>query len=187
MIMPEFSEQDLGMLEYERFNHPSPRVQRKMEALYLKALGFRHKTICRICRISSVTLVEYLREYQEGGIERLKLNLHKGKKSVLREYEESLELILTQNPPQSTKQAAAIIKSYTGVNRGLTQVREFLKHLGFKYRKTAAIPQKLMDEEYAKIQDDFKNNELEPRIAQAKKGERDLFFWMPPTSSKVRS
>ncbi|NCD35413.1 MAG: hypothetical protein EOL87_18675 [Spartobacteria bacterium] len=120
-----------------RFNHPSPRVQRKMEALYLKALGFRHKTICRICRISSVTLVEYLREYQEGGIECLKLNLHKGKKSELLEYEESLELILNQNPPQSTKQAAAIIMSHTGVKRGSTQVREFLKHLGFKYRKTA--------------------------------------------------
>ena len=185
--MLEFSEQDIDMLEYERFNHPSPRVQRKMEVLYLKALGFRHKVICKICRISSVTLVDYLRKYQEGGIERLKLNLHKGKKSELLEYEESLELILTQNPPQSTKQAAAIILKHTGVNRGLTQVREFLKHLGFKYRKTAAIPKKIIDEEYAKFQDDFKENELEPRIAECKKGERDLFFWMPPTSSKVRS
>ena len=42
MIKIEFSEQDLKTIEYERFNHPIPLVQRRMEALWLKSQGLAH-------------------------------------------------------------------------------------------------------------------------------------------------
>lgn len=37
MIPIEFSEKDIKELDYKQFHHPQPRVQKKMEALYLKA------------------------------------------------------------------------------------------------------------------------------------------------------
>ena len=39
MIQIEFTQADIEQLHYERFHHPHPRVQQRMEALYLKALG----------------------------------------------------------------------------------------------------------------------------------------------------
>ena len=37
MIKIDFSEQDLKTIEHERFNHPIPLVQRRMEVLWLKS------------------------------------------------------------------------------------------------------------------------------------------------------
>jgi len=183
LIKIEFTRDGINELEYERYNYPEPRVQRKMEVLYLKSQGLTHKSIRQICRISPVTIAKYLRQYQDGGIARLKLNLFKGKENELLPHQESLEEILTANPPHTTAEAAAIIERHTGIKRGLTQVREFLKSIGFKYRKTAAVPGKVAKGGLAKEQDEFRVNELEPLLAEAKTGAREVFFWMPPTSS----
>ena len=56
MINVEFSEAPAEVLHYERYHHPHPRVQRKMEALWLKSRGVRHKEICRLTGIGSTTL-----------------------------------------------------------------------------------------------------------------------------------
>jgi len=72
MIQIEFTPQEIDALELERYHHPDPKVQKKMEALYLKSQQLAHRDICRLCRISEPTLVAYLRQYQEGGIEQLK-------------------------------------------------------------------------------------------------------------------
>jgi hypothetical protein len=39
MIKLEFTEEDKRLLSYGRFNHPHPRVQLKMEVLWLKSQG----------------------------------------------------------------------------------------------------------------------------------------------------
>ena len=72
MIKIEFTEEEMKVLNYERYHHPHPRVQRRIEALWLKSQNMSHKQIRRITGISSNTLIEYLRKYQECGIEGLK-------------------------------------------------------------------------------------------------------------------
>ena len=72
MIRIEFTPEEIDMLESERYRHPDPKVQKKMEVVYLKSQRVAHQEICRLCRISEPTLVAYLKQYQEGGIERLK-------------------------------------------------------------------------------------------------------------------
>lgn len=72
MITIEFSDKDRKALGYGRYQHPHAFVRQKMEVLWLKSRGFAHKDICRAADVSPSTLVNYLREYQEGGIEALK-------------------------------------------------------------------------------------------------------------------
>ena len=45
MIKLEFTEAEQQSLHYERYHHPHPRVQRKMEALWLKSQGMAHSEI----------------------------------------------------------------------------------------------------------------------------------------------
>ena len=73
MIRIAFNDTDIRALRYERYHHPHPRVQQKAEALLMKSHGLKHKDIYKVIGISSNTLREYLREYQEGGIERMVL------------------------------------------------------------------------------------------------------------------
>jgi hypothetical protein len=54
MICPAFTASDRVALEAERYSHPHPKVQRKLEAVYLKSLELPHHLICRICQISTL-------------------------------------------------------------------------------------------------------------------------------------
>ncbi|MEK6476676.1 helix-turn-helix domain-containing protein [Catalinimonas sp. 4WD22] len=72
MIRIKFKEDEVEALKFERFHNASARIQQKMEALFLKSKGLPHNEICRICEISKTTLITYLREYQKGGIDKLK-------------------------------------------------------------------------------------------------------------------
>lgn len=147
MIQIEFTEEAIDELRYQRFNHPHPRVQRKMEALLLKSDGLPHHRITRILGISENTLREYLREYEEGGIERLKTVRFYRPQSELVEYHQSLEAYFEEHPPATVNEAAAKIEELTGIRRGLTQVRKFLDSLGLRPRKVGMIPAKADVEE----------------------------------------
>jgi transposase len=172
MIKIEFSEEDKAELQYERFHHPHPRVQMKMEALWLKSQGVAHHVITQLVGISANTLRSYLREYEDGGIEGLKEIRFYRPSSELMPHAESIEKQFRSSPPSSTNEAIAAIETLTGIRRSPTQVRIFMKRLGMKHRKVGVFPAKADPE----VQESYKEKELEPRIAEAKAGKRALFL-----------
>jgi transposase len=95
MIQVEFTEQGIEELKYEQYHHPHPKVQQKMEVLYLKSQGLAHQDIRRLCHISKTTLTVYLRQYLEGGIERLKQLDYQGQPSQLNAHGASVETYRT--------------------------------------------------------------------------------------------
>ena len=153
MLRLEFSEADRQALNYERYHHPHPRVQQRMEALWLKSRGVAHHQIARLCGISGNTLRAYLRRYQAGGVEALKhLPFHRPQ-SALKGHRETLEAHLREHPPQTIKEAVVVLETLTGIHRSPTQVRLFLKQLGLNCRKVGLLLAKAdpeAQEEYQK-------------------------------------
>ena len=172
MLDIDFTPEDIDALHYERFHHPHPRVQAKVEAVYLKSQGLLHKDICRLSRISENTLRSYLRQFQEGGVERLKRLDFAKPVSELADHREALEDYFRNNPPCSTAQAAADIERLTGIRRGLTQVRKFLTGMGLKCRKLGMIPAQAD----ADAQRQFLDKQLWPRLRQARRLRRVVCF-----------
>jgi transposase len=158
--------------QYYRFYHPHPRVQRKMEAVLLKSRGLKHKEICGIVGICGNTLRSYLRDYEEGGIERLKRLNFRINKSELEQHRHSIEEYFEKHPPAGVKKAMAAIEKLTGIKRSENRVREYLKSIGMKRRKVGMVPAKADPDE----QERFLKEELEPRLKEAEEGERALFF-----------
>lgn len=140
MIQLTFSPIEIEALETERYTHPHPKVQRKMEALYLKSLKLEHHLICTICRIKEPTFVRYLRAYESEGMAGLKQFGYAGQPSKLRSHKDSLEEHFRKHPPATSAEAQSAIEQLTGVRRSPTQVREFLHRLGMKHRKTGFVP-----------------------------------------------
>lgn len=172
MLKIEFSTTEIKALHYERFHHPHPRVQLKMEAVYFKSLQLPHHEICRLCGITGNTLRAYLRDYQAGGLPQLQqLNFYCPKSKLLG-HKKSLEESFKTNPPATIKQARSFIGEETGLTRSPTQVRHFLLHLGLKCRRVGMIPAKADVEKQAA----FLAQELQPRLAQATAGRRKVFF-----------
>jgi transposase len=174
-----FTPEDRRDLAHDRYHHPDPRVQRKMEVLWLKSHGLSHDAIAAYADVSRRTVQRYLDQYLEGGLPRLRRGSGNHPQSALIEHETSLEEYFQEHPPRSIKQARAVIAQRTGIRRGLTQVRHFLKdRIGLRWRKVGAIPvpPKKTIEEHAREQATFLDENLEPRLEQARQGQRQVYF-----------
>jgi transposase len=156
MFSIEFTEEDKKQIAYERYHHPHPHIMRKMEVLYLKSLGYPNGEICTIAGITGNTMLSYFRQYNEGGVEKIKeVNFYRPQSKVF-EYKGSIESYLTEHPPVSISQASALIYELTGKKIGETQTRHFLKNeLGFRFRKVGSIPAKAMEDSKKKSKEHF--------------------------------
>src|SRR5215213_2237926 len=101
MIQITFTDAEITVLEYERYHHPSPHVQKRMEMVYLKSQGLPNQDIARLCRVSRQTLVTTLHLYQEGGSERLKQFHFAGQPSALNQHHSRLEAHFRTHPPRT--------------------------------------------------------------------------------------
>ena len=151
MLRLAFSEADKQALHYERYQHPHPRLQQRMEALWLKSQGLPPHEIARLCAISAHTLRSYLKLYHTGGVEALKQRNFHGPQSLLSAPRDTIAAQVRAQPPQTI--AGAMLAALTGIQRSPTQVRLFLKHLGLQRRKVGVLPAKgdpEVQEEYQK-------------------------------------
>lgn len=168
----KFTEEDRKILNHERFHHPHPRVQLKMEVLWLKSQNLPLKLICKLADISPNTLRTYCEQYQSGGVERLKEINFNQPKSELESHQITIRQYLESNPPANINQAAQQIEKLTGIKRSPSQIRKFLKSIGMRCLKVGAIPAKADPDE----QEEYKRDKLEPRLEEAKRGERAVLF-----------
>ena len=164
----EFTEWDRQELDHERYHHPHPIVQRKMEVLWLKSQGKEAQEISQLASVSVSTVYRHLADYREGGLDKLKeLNLYRPKSELLA-HRSTIEEAFRAQPPASIKEAAHRIEQLTGIKRGHTQVSQFLKAIGLKRRKVGMIPAKADPE----VQAQFKEEQLNPLLADAKAGKK---------------
>lgn len=142
MIKIAFAEVEIEALRYGRFHHPDPRVQVRLEALYLRSQGVANADIQRLCGISKASFPRFLTIYASEGIEALKRIEHYRPPSELHSHRPTLAAVFAQAPPATVAEAAARIAAVTGIERQPTQVRQFLHSLGMKPLKVGMIPAK---------------------------------------------
>jgi transposase len=92
--------------------------------------------------------------------------------SELSQHTTTIKAYFREHPPASVKEAMAKIEELTGIKRSENRVREYLKSIGMKPRKVGTIPAKADPDE----QERFIKEELEPRLDEAKSGQRVVFF-----------
>jgi len=172
MLRVTFSPQEIEQLRHEFLHHPHPRVRLKMQVVLLKSQELRHHQIAAIAGVHPRTVRRYLEEFQEGGVDRLKeLRFHQPH-SELDRHAIELENYFVEHPPRSAREAQAAIQRLTGLRRSQTQIRKFLKRRGLRRLKTGpacanADPQ---------AQKAFLDRKLRPRLNQAKRGRRVVYF-----------
>jgi len=173
-----FSEADVQAIAHDRYHYPDPRVQRHLEILWLKHHGFTHERVATLAGCSRSTVQRTLSAYVAGGLEQVRSMAVQEGHSALDDQRVSLAEIFHQQPPRSVKQARHVVEQHTGIRRGLTQVRHFLRRLGLAPRKVAAVPvpPKSTLPEHVKTQAAFRQSKLEPRLEEARRGLRQVLF-----------
>ena len=122
-----FSSDDLRVLSDERYSHPDPRVQRRMEVLWLISQGETQARAGQLGGVSKATVERYVAIYRSQGVAGLR-EFHWVKPvSALEKHRGSLEESFRKEPPHTVAEARERIKALTGVERWESQVRAFLK------------------------------------------------------------
>jgi transposase len=166
------SEADANAAKYECFYHPEPVVQKRMHCLRLKYRGYQNQAIADILEISRNTVGNYLRLYEQSGLEGLKTLHYRGPVGKLDQHQPQVEQSFRQRPPRSVKEARERIKKLTGIKRSLTRVRAFMKRMGMNPRATGQIPAKAD----AEAQKQFHDQVLQPLLQKAQAGKCHVFF-----------
>ena len=143
-----------------------------MEVLYLKSQELSQNEIAKLAKVTTETVRNYLKEFAEGGIASLKTIKFRRQESELAEHRQTIRAYFELHPAASLPQIAATIKPLTGLKRSPVQVSKFLQKEGLRRMKVGMIPVKAEVEKQA----EFLEKELNPRLEEAKKGVREVFF-----------
>lgn len=102
----------------------------------------------------------------------------KGPVSELEDFRDIIKASFEQQPASTIAEACARIEELTGLKRGPTQVRKFLKSLGLKWQRIRAIPVPPTKElpEHVADQANFYETQLKPVLDEAQAGNGHVFF-----------
>jgi transposase len=121
-----FSDEDRIALCTERYEHPDPRVQQRMEVLWLISPGETRSRAGILAGVSLATVGRYVAVFREGGVAALRRFDWVGPQSELEDHRPALEVECRERPPHTVAEACPRIQELTGVARRQTQVRKFL-------------------------------------------------------------
>lgn len=173
MLQINPSKAEIQRLSYERYYYPCPIVQKRIQAVYIKATtGLSDTKVGQICGLHRRSVNQWVQSYLAGGFESLCQYNYGTNRSELENYSGSILKSFTERPPMSSREAKSRIEEITGISRSPSQVRTFMKRHGLRYIKTGHIPAKADTQE----QQQWVESTLDPAIEEAQNGECHLLF-----------
>ena len=175
----QFSDEVRLQIQTLRYKHPDPRALKRLEILSLRMHGLTQQRIATLAGCSRSTVGRVLAAFAEHGLDEAISFHEQGPVCELLAHRDSLETEFTKNPPRTIGEAQDRIEKQTGIRRCKTQVRSFLRNpLGLRWRKarTISIPPKKTVAEHVACQKQFLENELKPRLDEARAGQRTVLF-----------
>lgn len=173
MIKLEIPEEDMEALA-EELDDPEtePRIFRKLMAIRMHGLGVPHAKIAGALNVSDDTVTNYIKLYRDEGLGGLVENRYYKPTSSVEPFLGQIELSFTDTPVATASEGAERIESISGIRLSDSQARRIMVRLGMKFRKCAAVPGKADPQ----MQFEFLQEELLPRLEEARKGQRRVFF-----------
>ena len=173
MLQRNLSQAEIQRLNYERYHYPCPIVQKRIQAVFIKATTkFSDVETGEIAGLYRHSVSRWVQRYQTGGFESLCQYNYGTNKSEMENHSGSILSSFAERPPMSAREAKSRIEEMTGISRSPSQVRTFMKHHGLRYIKTGHIPAKADTGQ----QQQWVKTTLEPAIQKARNGECHLLF-----------
>lgn len=134
------TEDEQRIVNEERENHPNRLVRKKMLTIWLLHCGLTRLKAAEIGGISRPTVQRYVDAYGKGGLVGLRHSDVPKPVSELAAFRDIIRAAFEKSPVCTIAEACDRIEKLTGIHRGPTQVRKFLKDLGMKWQSIRAIP-----------------------------------------------
>jgi transposase len=136
----QLTEEQQQIVNEERTSHPNSRVREKMLVLWLLHNGVTRQKAAEIAGIGRATVQRYVVAFREGGLDGLRQWNPNRPVSEMAAYRELIRESFEKQPACTMAEACERIFQLTGLRRGPSQVRKFLKEMGLKWQRARAIP-----------------------------------------------
>jgi transposase len=176
MLSLRLSEADAEIIKIERKTENSSLIRDRMEVLHLLHMGCSRQQTAKIvgCHPNSVT--NYVKLYNEGGLEAIRHLSYSYPRHELREVYEQVDEVLEEANCSTVNDAREILASTFGYHRSHEAVRKLLHKRKFKHRKTGTFPGKIDNFEAWDAEQEACIKKLEGLIEQAEDEQLDLVF-----------
>jgi transposase len=134
------TEEQQRVVNEERSVHPNPRIREKMLVLWLLHKGFTRQRAAEVAGVGRATVQRYVAAFRDGGLDGLRRWNVNRPVSEMASYRELIRESLEKQPVCTVAEASERIFQLTGLRRGPSQVRKFLKDLGLKFQRVRVIP-----------------------------------------------
>jgi transposase len=134
------TEDQQRIVNEERVAHPNLRVREKMLVLWLLHCGDTREKAAQVAGVSRATVQRYVAAFRAGGLDGLRQHNHHRPVSEMAAYRELIHASFEKQPARTVAEACDRIFQLTGLRRGPSQVRKFLKDLGLKFQRVRMIP-----------------------------------------------
>ena len=134
------SEEQQPVVNEERSCHPNPRIREKMLVILLLHNGLTRQHAAKVVGVGRATLQRYVAAFRGGGLDGLRQWNVNRPVSEMAAYWDLIRESFEKQPVCTVAEAAERIFQLTGLRRGPSQVRKFLKDLGLKFQRVRVIP-----------------------------------------------
>jgi len=136
----QLTQEQQQIVDEERSSHPNLRVREKMLVIWLLHSGLTRWKTAEIVGVNRVTVHRYVVAFRDGGLDRLRRSDGNRPTSEMAAYRDLIRQSFEDRPARTVAEAGERIFELTGLRRGPSQVRKFLKDLGMKWQSVRAIP-----------------------------------------------
>jgi transposase len=139
------TEEQQRVVNEERSSHPNARIREKMLVFWLLHNGVKRQDAAKIAGVSRATVQRYVAAFREGGLEGLRRWNVNRPVSEMAAYRDLIRESFEKQPVRTVAEACERSFPLTGLRRGPSQVRKFVKDMGLKFlrvRPIAVPPQK---------------------------------------------
>jgi transposase len=134
------TEEQQRVVNEERTFHPNPRIRERMLVLLLLHNGFTRQQAAQVVGVGRATVQRYVAAFRDGGLDGLRQWNVNRPVSEMAAYRELIRESFEKQPVCTVAEAGERIFQLTGLRRGPSQVRKFLKDLGLKFQRVRMIP-----------------------------------------------
>lgn len=134
------TEEEQRIVNEERTSHPNERIRERMLVLWLLHSGVTRQKAAEIVGVGRATVQRSVAAYRDGGLDGLRRWDPNRPESEMAAYRALIRESFEKQPVHTVAEACQRIFQLTGLRRGPSQVRKFLKGLGLKFQRVRVIP-----------------------------------------------
>jgi transposase len=134
------TEEQQRVVNEERTSHSNERIRERMLVLWLLHNGVTRQKAAEIVGIGRATVQRFVAAFRDEGLDGLRRWDPNRPESEMAAYRQLIRESFEKQPVHTVAEACERIVRLTGLRRGPSQVRKFLKDLGLKFQRVRVIP-----------------------------------------------